>query len=86
MALSLTMLASKKDITFKTSKLETRALLYEQLKEFNSPANGFLSATGQSSKMFFDKKTQDAPLVFDIVNLVVRHFKFFRLFVIKKQP
>ena len=69
-ALALSDLVNKKVIS-RTSDVQTvRDNLYQKLRTFNDPSTGFPSATGTNNVMFFNQD-QDAPPLYDVVNLVV---------------
>lgn len=69
-ALALSDLVNKKVIS-RTSDVQTvRDNLYQKLRTFNDPSRGFPSATGTNNVMFFNQD-QDAPPLYDVVNLVV---------------
>lgn len=68
-ALALSDLVNKKVIS-RTSDVQTvRDNLYQKLRTFNDPSTGFPSATGTNNVMFFNQD-QDAPPLYDVVNLV----------------
>ncbi|XP_044174984.1 uncharacterized protein LOC114950055 isoform X2 [Acropora millepora] len=68
-AWALSDLVNKKVIS-RTSDVQTvRDNLYQKLRTYNAPSSGFPSATGTSSRMYFNQN-QDPPAIYDIVNLV----------------
>ena len=70
-ALALSDLVNKKVIS-RTSDVQTvRDNLYRKLRTFNDHSTGYPSATGTNNVMFFNQD-QDAPPLYDVVNLVVR--------------
>lgn len=69
-ALALSDLVSRKLISHKSDALTVRKVLSEKLRSYNSAENGYLSATGTTTKVYFDAK-QDGPLSLDVVNLLV---------------
>ena len=69
-ALALSDLVNKKVIS-RTSDVQTvRDELYQKLRTFDDFSSGYPSATGTGNVMFFDQN-QDAPPLYDVVNLVV---------------
>lgn len=68
-ALALSDLVNKKVIS-RTSDVQTvRDNLYRKLRTFNDHSTGYPSATGTNNVMFFNQD-QDAPPLYDVVNLV----------------
>lgn len=80
--LALSDLVQRKSITFTTNTEKVRSLLFDKMKGY-SAGNGFLSATGPSSEMYFDKN-QDAPMAFDVVNLLGNTWKTIGRYPVKK--
>lgn len=73
-ALALSDLVSRKLISHKSDALTVRKVLSEKLRSYNSAENGYLSATGTTTKVYFDAK-QDGPLSLDVVNLLDAKWK-----------
>lgn len=69
-ALALSDLVNKKVISRTSDVQSVRDNLYQKLRTFNNPSTGFPSATGTNNVMFFNQD-QDAPPLYDVVNLVV---------------
>lgn len=69
-ALALSDLVNKKQITRSTNVLKVREKLYNKLKTFDDPSSGYPSATGKQNVMYFDQRL-DGPPRYDVVNLQV---------------
>ncbi|XP_020916270.1 uncharacterized protein LOC110253659 isoform X2 [Exaiptasia diaphana] len=67
-ALALSDLVNKKQISRSTNVMKVREKLYKKLKTFDDPSSGYPSATGKKNIMYFDQRL-DGPPRYDVVNL-----------------
>ncbi|KAK3701047.1 hypothetical protein QZH41_008152 [Actinostola sp. cb2023] len=67
-ALALSDLVNKKQITRSTNVMTVRDKLYRKLKTFDDRSSGYPSATGKNNVMYFDQRL-DGPPRYDVVNL-----------------
>ncbi|XP_032240858.2 uncharacterized protein LOC5515302 isoform X2 [Nematostella vectensis] len=67
-ALALSDLVNKKQISRKTDVMSVRDKLFQKLKTFDDPNTGYPSATGANDVMYFDQNL-DGPPRYDVVNL-----------------
>lgn len=69
-ALALSDLVNKKQISRSSNVMTVRDKLYQKLKSFDDPSSGYPSATGNNDVMYFDQYL-DGPPRYDVVNLQV---------------